>query len=475
MTGRGGDSIREECGVVGVYAPGRHAARIAFFGLHTLQHRGQEAAGIVSCDRGTAHLHRGPGLVGSVFNEENLATLKGPTAVGHNRYSTTGGSALRNIQPQVTETIHGPLAVAHNGNLINAPQLRRELLERGVGLQTSSDTEVILQLLVTAMGDWPSRIRTLMQRVEGAYTLTILTGDALYGVRDPWGFRPLVLGRIDDGWMLASESCALSATGAEFVGEIAPGQIVRIDGDGPVRSQGAPPGKHSFCTFEQIYFSRPDSHHNGSLVHAVRQRLGRRLAAEAPAPADVVVPVPDSGTPQAVGYAQESGLPYTEGLIKNRYVGRTFIQPTQELRDAGVSMKFNPLGDNLVGRRVVLVDDSVVRGTTSGPLVRMLRDAGASEVHLRVACPPITDPCYMGVDMGSKQELIASGRSVAEICSHIGAESLAFLSLAGMMEALEAADGYCNACFTGVYPFEGEQHVQLQLGAKDRFASVWGE
>ena len=475
MTGPARDSLREECGVVGVYTPGRHAARVAFFGLHTLQHRGQEAAGIVSCNQGVAHLHRGPGLVASVFNEENLSTLKGPAAIGHNRYSTTGGSTLRNIQPQVIETMHGPLAVAHNGNLINSPQLRRGLLESGTGLQTSSDTEVILQLLVTATGDWPSRIRALMQQVEGAYTLTILTRDALYGVRDPWGFRPLVMGRIDDGWLLASESCALSATGAEFVGEVAPGQIVRIDGDGLALEQGAQPRKPSFCTFEHIYFSRPDSHHNGSLVHAVRQRLGRRLAAEAPAPADLVVPVPDSGTPQAVGYAQESGLPYTEGLIKNRYVGRTFIQPTQELRDAGVLMKFNSLGDNLAGRRVVLVDDSIVRGTTAGPLVRMLRDAGAAEVHLRVACPPITDPCYMGVDMGGGQELIASGRSVAEICTHIGAESLAFLSLAGMMEALEAEAGYCNACFTGVYPFESEQHVQLQLGAKDRFASVWGE
>ena len=475
MTSFALDEIREECGVVGVYTPGRHAARIAFFGLHTLQHRGQEAAGIVSCDRGTAHLHRGPGLVGSIFNEDNLSTLKGAAAIGHNRYSTTGGSALRNIQPQVIETIDGPLAVAHNGNLINSPQLRRSLLEAGIGLQTSSDTEVILQLLVTASGDWPNRIRALMARVEGAYTLTILTRDAVYGVRDPWGFRPLVAGRMDNGWMLASESCALSATGAEFAREVAPGEIVRIDGEGLVSEQGAQPRKPSFCTFEQIYFSRPDTHHKGSLVHALRQRLGRRLAVEAPALADLVVPVPDSGTPQAVGYAQESGLPYTEGLIKNRYVGRTFIEPTPELRSAGVSMKFNLLADNLAGKRVVLVDDSIVRGTTSGPLVRMLRDAGASEVHLRVACPPITDPCYMGVDMATKQELIASDRSVDEICARIGAESLAFLSLPGMMEALGAEDGYCNACFTGVYPFEPEMFVQLRLGSKDRFASVWGE
>ncbi len=475
MTGVAFDGLREECGVVGVYTPGRHAARTAFFGLYTLQHRGQESAGIVSCDGGTAHMHRGPGLVGSIFNEENLSTLTGAAAIGHNRYSTTGGSGLRNIQPQLIETMDGPLAVAHNGNLINSPQLRRGLLEAGIGLQTSSDTEVILQLLVTASGDWPSRIRALMTRAEGAYTLTVLTRDAVYGVRDPWGFRPLVIGRLDGGWMLASESCALSVNGAELIGEVAPGEIARIDAAGLSTERAAPPRKPSFCTFEQIYFSRPDSHHNGSLVHAVRQRLGRRLAAEAPAAADLVVPVPDSGTPQAVGYAQESGLPYTEGLIKNRYVGRTFIEPTQQQRDAGVSMKFNPLGDNLAGRRVVLVDDSIVRGTTSGPLVQMLREAGASEVHLRVACPPITDPCFMGVDMASKQELIASDRSVAEICDHIGADSLAYLSLPGMMEALDAADGYCNACFTGVYPFEPEGFVQLRLGSKDRFASVLGE
>ena len=470
-----GDELREECGVVGVYAPGRHAARIAFFCLHTLQHRGQEASGIASCESGTVHLHRGPGLVGSVFNEDNLSTLAGSAAIGHNRYSTTGVSALRNIQPQVIETIDGPLAVAHNGNLVNAPQLRRSLLESGVGLQTSSDTELIVQLLVVAAGDWLSRIRSLMAQLEGAYSLTILTRDAVYGVRDPRGFRPLVIGRLDDGWVLASETCALSAVGAGFVGEVAPGEIVRIDADGMALQQGAQPLQPAFCTFEQIYFSRPDTHHGDVLVHAVRQRLGRRLAVEAPADADLVVPVPDSGTPQAVGYAQQSGLPYTDGLIKNRYVGRTFIEPTQELREAGVAMKFNPLGDNVAGRRVVLVDDSIVRGTTAGPLVRMLRDAGAAEVHLRVACPPITDPCHMGVDMAAKGELIASGRSIPEICEHIGADSLAFLSLEGMMEALGATDGYCNACFTGVYPFEPETFVQLELGSKNQFASVWGD
>ena len=344
-----------------------------------------------------------------------------------------------------------------------------------MGLQTSSDTELILQLLVVGAGDWPARIRALMARLEGAYALTILTRDAVYGVRDPRGFRPLVMGRLDDGWVLASESCALSVVGAEFAGEVAPGQIVRIDAGGMTVEQGAPALQPAFCTFEQIYFSRPDTHHGGSLVHAVRQRLGARLAVEAPAEADLVAPVPDSGIPQAVGYARQSGLPYTDGLIKNRYVGRTFIEPTQELRVAGVAMKFNPLGDNVAGKRVVLVDDSIVRGTTSGPLVAMLRDAGAAEVHVRVACPPITDPCYMGVDMAARDELIASDLSIPEIRDHIGADSLAFLSLEGMMEALDAADGYCNACFTGVYPFETETFVQLELGSKNQFASVWAD
>ena len=470
-----GDDLHEECGVVGIHAPGQDAARLAFFALYTLQHRGQEAAGIVSVDNGVAHVHKGQGLVSSVFNEDNLSTLHGDLAIGHSRYSTTGGSGLRNAQPQVIETIDGPLGVAHNGNLVNAHVLRRELLERGVGLQTSSDTEVMVHLLTGAGGDWLSRIRVLMSRAEGAFALTILTRDAIYGVRDPWGFRPLVVGKIDDGYVLASETCAFSAIGAEFVREVEPGEIVRIDDNGLYVEQGAVPKKKSFCTFEQIYFSRPDSVHSGSLVHSTRQRLGRELAREAPVEADLVVPVPDSGTPHAVGFAQESGIPYTEGLIKNRYVGRTFIEPTQQLRDAGVAMKFNPLGDNLFGKRVVMVDDSIVRGSTSGPLVQMLRDAGAAEVHVRVACPAITDPCYMGVDMASRDELIAAQKTVEEICEHIGADSLAYLSIEALMRGLEAEDGYCNACFTGVYPFESERFVQLQLKTKEQFAQVWGD
>ena len=475
IPGSGLDSPRERCGVVGVYTSDREAARITFFGLFALQHRGQEAAGIVSYDGLFAHVHKGEGLVGSVFNEDILSGLKGAAAIGHTRYSTTGGSTLRNAQPQVIETIDGPLAVAHNGNLVNAPQLRRQLLERGVGLQTSSDTELMVHVLTGAGGSWTDRIRALMAQVEGAYSLTILTREAVYGVRDPWGFRPLVIGEIDGGYVLASETCAFSTTGAKFVGELQPGEIVRIDALGLHIERAAPPRARAFCTFEHIYFSRPDSVHEGKLVHSVRQRLGRELARESPVDADLVLSVPDSGTPHAVGFAQEAGLPYTEGLIKNRYVGRTFIEPTQELRNAGVAMKFNPLRDNLAGRRIVMVDDSIVRGTTGGQLVRMLRDAGASEVHVRIACPAITHPCYMGIDMATPEELVASRLSVGEIREEIGADSLAFLSLDGLMRALEADDGYCNACFTGEYPFEPERFVQLQLGLKDRFASVWGE
>ena len=470
-----GDSPREKCGVVGVYATGREAARIAFFGLFALQHRGQEAAGIVSYDGLFAHVHKGEGLVGSVFNEDILSTLKGATAIGHNRYSTTGRSTLRNAQPQVIETLDGPLGVAHNGNLVNAPQLRRELLERGVGLQTSSDTELMVHVLTGAAGGWMDRIRVLMRRVEGAYSLTILTSEAVYGVRDPWGFRPLVIGRIEGGYVLASETCAFSTTGARFVRELRPGEIVRIDSAGLHIEQGSPRPPRAFCTFEHIYFSRPDTVHDGNLVHSVRQRLGRELARESPVDADLVLSVPDSGTPHAVGFAQEAGLPYTEGLIKNRYVGRTFIEPTQELRDAGVAMKFNPLRDNLAGRRIVMVDDSIVRGTTAGQLVRMLRDAGAAEVHVRVASPAITHPCYMGIDMPNPEDLISARRSVADVRQQIGADSLAFLSLAGLMRALDAQDGYCNACFTGKYPFRPEGFVQLHLGDSGSFSSVWGE
>jgi len=469
------DKLHEECGVFGIFAPGIEAARYTFFGLYALQHRGQEAAGIVTCDGRVAHVHKGMGLVSQVFDEDNLRYLLGHIAIGHTRYSTTGAPKLRNTQPYVIETLDGPLAIAHNGNLINAPQLRLELLSRGVGLSTSSDSEVILHMLAGAGGDWAARIRTVMARAEGAYALTILTRNAVYGVRDPWGLRPLVLGRLPDGGhVLASESCAFATIGAETVAEIQPGEIVRIDAAGYEIVQGAPPQRLAFCTFEQIYFARPDSLFNGKLVHQTRQKLGKQLAKEAPAAADIVVPVPDSGTPHAIGYAQKSGIPYSEGLIKSRYIGRTFIQPSNELRRVGVAMKFNPLPENLKGKRIVVIDDSIVRGNTSGPLVRMLRNAGAKEVHVRVACPPIKFPCFMGVDMASQDELIAANKSIDEICAHIGADSLAFLSINGLMRALKAENGYCNACFTGEYPFSTPIPL-IELQEKEKFADVWGD
>lgn len=469
------DKPREECGVFGIFATGEDAARRSFFALYALQHRGQEGAGIVSCDGRMAHVHKGMGLVAQVFNEDNLAYLRGHMAIGHTRYSTTGSSRLRNTQPYVLETLDGPLAIGHNGNLINAPRLRRELLERGVGLQTSTDSELIIHLLAGAGGpDWLTRIRIMMARVDGAYTLSILTRDAIYGVRDPWGLRPLAVGKLPDGYAIASESCAFGTIGAEMVRELQPGEIVRIDESGLSFVQGAPQQKRAFCTFEQIYFSRPDSVLSGELVHQIRQNLGRELASESPVDADMVIPVPDSGTPHAIGFAQESGIPYSEGLIKSRYIGRTFIEPTDQLRRIGVAMKFNPLLQNLQGNRVVMVDDSIVRGNTAGPLVQLLRDAGAHEVHVRVACPPIRFPCFMGVDMATQAELIAANSSLEEICRHIGADSLAYLSLEGMMKALHAFDGYCNACFTGEYPFE-TQIPLIELQEKEKFPQVWGD
>ncbi len=469
------DKPKEECGVFGIYASRDDAARRTFFALYALQHRGQEAAGIVSCDGRMAHVHKGMGLVAQVFNEENLSHLHGHMAIGHTRYSTTGLSKLRNTQPYVLETLDGPLAIGHNGNLINAPRLRRELLERGVGLQTATDSELIIHLLAGAGGqDWLTRIKIMMARVEGAYSLTLLTNNAIYGVRDPWGLRPLAVGKLPDGYAIASESCAFGTIGAEMIRELQPGEVVRIDESGLTFQQGAPPQQRAFCTFEQIYFSRPDSVLNDELVHQIRQNLGRELAAESPAVADMVIPVPDSGTPHAIGYAQGSGIPYSEGLIKSRYIGRTFIEPTDQLRKIGVSMKFNPLVQNLEGKRVVMVDDSIVRGNTSGPLVTLLRNAGASEVHVRVACPPIRYPCFMGVDMASQAELIAANKSTDEICEHIGADSLAYLSLEGMMKALNATDGYCNACFTGVYPFVTQLPL-IELQEKEKFPQVWGD
>jgi amidophosphoribosyltransferase len=464
------DKPNEACGILGIYAPQSEVARLTFFGLYALQHRGQESAGIVTSDGRVAHIHKGLGLVAQVFTEENLHPLRGHLAIGHTRYSTTGAPRLRNAQPYLIETALGPLGMAHNGNLTNAPSLRRDLLHRGVGLSSSSDSEVITQTLAGASGwTWEERIASFMEWAQGAYSLTILTREAVYAVRDPWGFRPLCLGQLgDEGWVVASESCALATIGATFLREVQPGEIVRLDESGPTYWQGPRTiGQPALCIFEYIYFARPDSLLEGRTVHHVRRHLGERLAQEHPVDADMVVGVPDSATSHAIGYSNASRIPYGEGLIKNRYIGRTFIQPDDRLRRLGVALKFNPLPD-VRDKRIVMVDDSIVRGNTSGPLVALLRQAGASEVHVRVASPPLRHPCFMGVDMATREELIAARMDVDEIARHINADSLGYLSHAGLVEVVgPGAGGHCRACFTGEYPL-----VMSVGGGKAAFESA---
>ena len=492
------DHPHDECGVFGIYAPGRDVARLTFFGLYALQHRGQESAGITTSDGRAAYSHKAMGLVSQVFNEDNLSPLKGHLAIGHNRYSTTGSSHYRNVQPYLIETIYGPLGVAHNGNLTNALELRHKLLTRGVGLSSTTDSEVITQILASPpdvwadeqvylsgyhLGEWEQRIRAFTQVAEGAYSLTILTRDAVYAVRDSHGLRPLCLGELDGGFCVASESSALSTIGATFVREIEPGEIVRLDSQGVTSIQGIEPRERALCSFEYVYFARPDSRLEGQTVHNVRQRMGRQLAIECPVEADAVVPVPDSATPAAIGYSLETGIPFTEGLIKNRYIGRTFIQPDDHLRRVGVQLKYNPLYTNLAGKRVVLVDDSIVRGNTAGPLVELIRAAGAVEVHLRVSSPPVRHPCFMGVDMATYKQLIAHHLNIEEICTRIGADSLGYLSLPGMLQAIgpvtgessSGEHGHCTACFSGAYPIPVPQWLFAEDRDKMMFETVWGE
>jgi amidophosphoribosyltransferase len=488
------DKPREECGVFGIFAPGRDVARITFFGLYALQHRGQEAAGIVSCDGVRANMHKGLGLVPQVFNEDNLKPLEGHMAIGHTRYSTTGGQHIRNVQPYLIETLHGPLGLAHNGNLTNALTLRQLLLKRGVGLSSTSDTEMMTQMLAAPTEVWEQegiyvdkdpqdqfigRIRAMMEAVAGAYSLAIMTRDALYAVRDPSGLRPLSLGKLPEGYVIASETCALSTIGAEYVRYVEPGEIVRIDKNGMTSFKGVTPSaKRSLCVFEFVYFARPDSVLDGQVLHKTRQSMGRKLAQEAPTEADIVIGVPDSATPAAIGYANYSGIPYSEGLTKNRYIGRTFIQPENGLRKQSVNLKYNALTSNLEGKRVVLVDDSIVRGNTSRPLVQLLRDGGATEVHVRVSSPPVRHPCFMGVDMATYKELIAHKLNVAQICEHIGADSLDYLSLPGMLDAIADTVGfknnYCTACFSGDYPVTIPEWLFEEDRDKLIFESMWG-
>jgi amidophosphoribosyltransferase len=463
------DRPNEECGVLGISTPhGDGVAQMAFFGLFALQHRGQEAAGIAVSDGRRARVHKDEGLAANVFTGDTLAPLTGYHAIGHTRYSTTGSNAVRNIQPFLVETMHGPLAVAHNGNLVNASTLRDELLARGFGLTATSDTEVFTLMLAASGGrTWEERLERTAPAWKGAFSLVLLTADQVIAVRDPWGFRPLSVGRLPQGGhAIASETCALVTLGCTEISEVAPGEIVSLRGAEIERHQALAPARPARCTFEFVYFSRPDSVWDGHNVHHVRQRLGEELATESGVDADVVVPVPDSSIPAAVGFSRASGIPFNDGLIKNRYIGRTFIEPTQDMRERGVALKFNALAENLQGRRVVMIDDSLVRGTTAGPLVRLLREAGATEVHLRITCPPITHACHFGVDMGHDGDLMASRKTIEEMREFIGADSLAFLSLDGMMRAVGSADGagYCNACFTGEYPIPvGDAQAKLSF------------
>jgi amidophosphoribosyltransferase len=440
------------CGVFGIRSAERDVARLTYFGLFALQHRGQESAGIAVSDRNRITALREMGLVPQAFREEHLQALPGHVAIGHTRYSTTGSSAWENAQPVVHDGSSRQVALGHNGNLVNAAELRTELRERGIRLESTSDTEVIAALIANDPAPLPEAVAATMRRLEGAYSVAALGEETLFAFRDPLAVRPLSLGRLGDDWVVASETCALDLVGAEWVRDVRPGEVVWVDTDGLHQAQAVPSSREALCIFEHVYFARPDSRLAGGEVYAGRVRMGERLAAEAPAEADFVMPIPDSGTPAAIGFSKASGLPFEEGLIKNRYVHRTFIQPDQGLREQGIRLKFNPLAD-IQGRRVVIVDDSIVRGNTMRQLVSMLLDGGAAEVHVRISSPPVVSPCFYGIDMADEDELAAAHRSVEQMRETIGATSLHYLSLAGMQEATQLPEGsVCRACFTREYP-----------------------
>jgi len=455
------DKFREECGVVAIYAH-PEAEKLAYLGLHALQHRGQESAGIATSDGMTVRSHRAMGLVADIFIEEFLTPLRGSLAIGHTRYSTAGDSALLNAQPILVQSNKGSIALAHNGNLVNASEIRARLEGQGSIFQTNSDTEVIVHLIALSKEHTlPDAISDALQQVEGAFSLVMISTDRIFAVRDPRGFRPLAMGRIpsqkgqkQETIVFASETCAFDLIGATYERDVKPGELVVVGPEGISSTFYTKPEPQSSCIFEHVYFSRPDSLVFGRAVQESREQLGRQLAREAPAEADIVVPVPDSGVTAAMGYAAESGIPFRFGLIRNHYVGRTFIEPKQSVRDFGVRLKLNPVRSLLEGKRVVLIDDSIVRGTTSRKIVRMVRNAGAREVHMRISCPPTISPCFYGVDTPSKRELIAANKSIEQIREFIGADSLSYLSVDGLKKA--CGDGqkttYCSACYTGTYP-----------------------
>jgi amidophosphoribosyltransferase len=469
------DHLHEECAVFGIFSHPEASAHSAL-GLHALQHRGQEAAGIVSLDGEQFHAHRDLGLVGDIFSDKAvIKRLPGHAAIGHTRYSTTGEPMLRNVQPLFADLEFGGLAIAHNGNLTNALITRQELVSSGCIFQSTTDTEIITHVMATSRGSIVERLISALRRVEGAYSLVVLTKDGLMGVRDPQGVRPLVLGKLDDTYMLASETCAFDIIGAETIRDIEPGELIVISEDGVQSHFPFPKLDRKFCIFEYIYFAKPDSVVDGLSVYESRKRIGRELAIESFVDADVVVPVPDSGVPAAIGYAGQAGLPYELGIIRNHYVGRTFIEPSAEIRHFGVRLKHNANRAVLQGKRVILVDDSIVRGTTSKKIVEMVRAAGATEVHLRISSPPTVNPCFYGVDTPDKDQLLAANLDVAGICREIAADSLAFVSIDGLYRAMgqpardNARPQYCDACFTGDYPIRltdrlaGDAPKQLSL------------
>ena len=452
--------MRESCGVFGVYASGINVAQTVFFALFALQHRGQESAGIAVTDGDGIKLHTNMGLVSQAFTENDLALLKGYIGIGHNRYSTTGSSRPVNAQPIIAKADGLTIALAHNGNILNFELLRDELQQRGYHFHTSSDSEIIANLILASPGqNWEKKIEYAMHRLQGAYSLVILTEDKLIGVRDSLGVRPLCLGTIDNGWSIASESCALDHIGAQFVREVEPGEIVIIDSQG-MKSFKKKNVKKALCIFEYIYFARPDSIIEDKLLYPIREAMGRRLAEEYPVDADFVMGVPDSATASGIGYSNLSAIPYCEGLLKNRYVGRTFIEPDQRIRELGVQLKFNPLSRIIAGKKLIVVDDSIVRGTTTPHVVSLLKKAGATEIHLRICAPPIRYPCFFGVDMAARWQLIAARKTVPEIREYLGVDSLGYLSLNGLIRAVGLPrDIFCLACFTGAYPIP----VQIEM------------
>jgi amidophosphoribosyltransferase len=465
------DRIKEECGVVGLSTPGHPAARSAFFALFALQHRGQESAGIATIDQGSVRVKKGLGLIQSVFDDHDFENLPGTMAVGHTRYSTTGANTRRNAQPIYCQTVMGDMAVGHNGNLINAEELKAELEAEGEVFDTTADSEVIAKLLQRYMTLGPENaIAATMKKIKGAYSVVVLTPKAILGFRDPNGIRPLIAGRIfEDGFMIASESCAFAPFDGVVEQELNPGACVIIDREGMRFAQCVPPDRAAMCLFEYIYFARPDSEMNGTLLYDARMEMGKHLARERPCPeAEMVIPVPDSGIPAAQGYAQASGLDFREGMMKSRYIHRTFINPDERMRSVGVRMKLSPMRKRLHDKKVVLVDDSIVRGTTTGEIVKLLKDAGAKEVHVRITAPPITWPCFYGIDMASKDKLIAANMSVEQIQKKIGADSLGYLSLEGVFEAIsQEGNPYCHACFSGQYPIPVDRQLR-----KDAFEKL---